>query len=70
MKPSGAHCIQGEGESWICSSLSGEDCVGLLLLSTAASREDLKKTETDFCQRDAVAGWEVAAKRQDTKHFH
>lgn len=43
MKPSGAHYIQGEGESWICSSLRGEGCGGILLLSTATSWEDVKK---------------------------
>lgn len=60
MKPSGAHYIQEEGESWICSSLRGEGYGGILLLSTATSWEDLKKTNSS--RRDAVAEWEAADK--------
>lgn len=59
MKPSGAHYIQEEGESWICSSLR-EGYGGILLLSTATSWEDLKKTNSS--RRDAVAEWEAADK--------
>lgn len=45
MNSSGAHYIQGEDESWICSSLRGEGYGGILLQSTATSWEHLKKTE-------------------------